>query len=105
MKTKKIEIPIFTGTLIIHRDKDLKAVSKKYKTKSLEAYGAVSLRGESPREYIVAFEGYDPSLIAHEVVHVVNFIFLDCGQELDRVNDEAQAYLTGWVFEQIYNFV
>ena len=52
-----------------------------------------------------AFESKDYSLIAHEIVHVINYIYLDCGIELDRVNDENQAYLTGWLFEEIEKII
>lgn len=41
-------------------------------------------------------------LIAHEVVHLVNMIMADRGFKPDFNNDEAQAYLTEWVTEQIY---
>ena len=45
------------------------------------------------------------SSITHEVVHIKNFIFLNCGAKLDRDNDESEAYLSGYLFEQIYNFI
>ena len=87
-------------------DKDLSYVEKKYKTTSLEYFGAVTLKDESKyRSYVVAFEYSDGSIIAHEIVHIVNAIFLDCGIELDRINDENQAYLTGWLFDEIYKFL
>ena len=106
MRKRTIKIPIYTGELVIVLDKDLSYVQNKYKTKDLRGYGAVTIKDENKnRSYVVAFEGVDCGLIAHEVVQLVNYIFLDCGQELDRVNDEAQAYLTGWLFEEIYNFI
>lgn len=40
-------------------------------------------------------------VIAHESVHIVNYVFKRCHIALDIDNDEAQAYLTGWVVEQI----
>lgn len=42
------------------------------------------------------------SIIAHEVVHLVNALFLDTGIQLDPHNDEPQAYLTGWFVGAIY---
>jgi len=44
-------------------------------------------------------------LYTFECVHLVNAIFLDCGQQLDRENDEAQAYLTGFLFAEIDKFL
>lgn len=106
MRKKKIKIPIYGGTLTIVIDKDLKYVSDKYKTGSLENFGAVTLKDESKfKHYVVAFEYSDGSIIAHEIVHVINYIFIDVGIQLDRQNDENQAYLTGWLFTEIEKFI
>lgn len=40
--------------------------------------------------------------MGHEIVHCVNAIFKSRGLKLDPDNDEAQAYLTGWVTEIVY---
>lgn len=106
MKSKTIDIQIYRGKLTMIFDKDLSYVEKKYKTKSLKDFGAVTLKDESKyRHYVVAFEYSDGSIIAHEIVHIINYIYLDCGIELDRVNDENQAYLTGWLFDEIDKFL
>lgn len=106
MIKEKIEIPIFKGTLTVIKDKNLKYVERKYKTPCLDGYGAVTIKNEKKyRHYIVAFEYVDQGIIAHEIVHLVNYIFLDCGIHLDRQNDETQAYLTGWLFEKIHEIV
>lgn len=100
-----VKIPIYYSTLTIIVAKDLKYIEKKYKTVSLDGFGAVTLKDESKyRHYIVAFT--DPehlSNIAHEIVHIKNHIFLDCAMNVDRYNDEPEAYLTGWLFDEIYN--
>lgn len=44
---------------------------------------------------------YNLAVIVHEVVHIVNFIFKSCGVKLDIDNDEPQAYLTSWLFNEI----
>lgn len=107
MKSKTISIPIYCGKLTIILDKDLSSVQKKYKTASLENFGAVTMKNEQKyRHYIVAFT--DPehlSNIAHEIVHIKNHIYLDCAMELDRFNDEPEAYLTGWLFDEIHGFL
>jgi len=106
MKEKTINIPIFGGRLTMIFCNDLEEVSKRYKTDSLSNYGAVTMKDESRfKDYIVAFEWYDHSLIAHEIVHIINYLFLDVGVELDRVNDETQAYLTGYLFKKIKKFI
>lgn len=107
MREKTIDIPIYCGKLTMILDKDLALVEKKYKTSSLENFGAVTLKNESDyRNYVVAFtDSNHLSNIAHEIVHIKNYIYLDCAMELDRYNDEPEAYLTGWLFEEIYRFL
>ena len=41
-------------------------------------------------------------LIAHEARHATNAILHYIGQKLDPTNDECEAYLSGWVNDQIY---
>jgi uncharacterized protein YlbG (UPF0298 family) len=107
MKKRTIQIPIFQCKLTIILDKDLTYIEKKYKTKSLEDFGAVTLQDKSKdRHIVVAFTDKGHlSNIAHEIVHIKNFVFLECAMELDRFNDEPEAYLTGWLFDQIYEFL
>ena len=38
--------------------------------------------------------------VAHEAVHMVNHVFDYVGQDLCTVNDEAQAYLTGYFVQR-----
>jgi hypothetical protein len=47
----------------------------------------------------------DLTKIAHEIVHLKNYIYQDIGIESDRFNDEPEAYLTGWLFKQIEIFL
>ena len=97
MIKKTINIPIYQCKLTIILDKDLSYVTKKYKTIDLSNYGAVTMRiPDKHSEYIIAFEYNEGSIIAHEVTHLVNYIFKDRGVELDVNNDEPKAYLTGW---------
>lgn len=105
MKQKKIEIPIYYCNLTIILDKDLSYVEKKYKTMPLSNYGAVTMRVPNKFcEYVMAFEYTDVDIIAHEVTHLKNYIFEDRGLILDVKNDEAEAYLVMYLFEQVYNF-
>lgn len=107
MKILNIDIPIYSGKLKIIFDKDLKYIEKKYKTICLNDYGAISLKDNLKyRQYVVAFTDINHlSNIAHEIVHIKNYIYLDCAMELDRYNDEPEAYLTGFLFEVIYKFL
>lgn len=109
MKTKKINIPIYFGRLVIHQDKNWNKINKKYDcfaTKSFEAF-VFDQEKKSGRKEIIACFGKNPSqgVIAHEAVHVVNNIFKNGLMKLDEENDENQAYLTGWVVSEINKFV
>lgn len=106
MKKKTIDIPIYCSKLTIILDTDLSYAEKKYKKKSLKDFGAVTFKDKSKyRNYVVAFEYSSGSIIAHEIVHIINYIYIDCGIKLDRKNDEHQAYLTGWLFDEIDKFL
>ena len=106
MRKTTIDIPIYCCKLTIILDKDLSYVEKKYKTKSLSDFGAVTMRvPDRFGEYIIAFEYTEGSIISHEIVHLKNYIYQDCSIELDKYNDEPEAYLTGWLFDQINNFL
>lgn len=43
-----------------------------------------------------------PGIIAHEAKHLVNKIFIDICQDLDRYNDEAECYLLGWIVNRLH---
>lgn len=106
MKQTTIDIPIYQCKLTIILDKDLSYVEKKYGTKSLSDYGAVTMRvPDKFSEYIMAFEYNEGTIIAHEIVHLKNYICQDKCIELDKFNDEHEAYLTGWLFKQVETFL
>lgn len=106
MKKTTIDIPIYQCKLTIILDKDLSYMEKEYGTNPLSDYGAVTMRVPNKfSHYIMGFEYSDGTIIAHEIVHLKNYIYQDTNIELDRFNDEPEAYLTGWLFEQINNFL
>lgn len=106
MKSKTVDIPIYFGKLIIIKTDDFKEVDRVYKTKAKnKLYDAIVFKTIKEGHHVVAIKVVDWSVIAHETVHLVNNIFLECGIQLDRVNDEPQAYLTGWIINEIDNFL
>lgn len=105
MKEKEIDIPIFPGKLIVISTEDFALVNLKYKTKIPDSkYDAVTFLDENDN-YIVAFDSANVSngVIVHESVHVVNHILDSLDTSPSTKEDELQAYLTQWVFEQISN--
>ena len=60
---------------------------------------------KNERQYIILIFDTDeltPSLVAHEAVHVVNFVYQHVGQKIDKDNDEVNAYHVGWVVDRVY---
>lgn len=106
MKSIIVPIPIYFGKLIIVKTDNFKDVNRIYKTNiKNKLYDAVVFKTTKEGHHVVAIKAVDWSVIAHETVHLVNNIFLECGVQLDRVNDEPQAYLTGWIINEIDKFL
>jgi len=111
MRETTIDINPYGCKLTIILDKDLKEVEKIYKEDvegfSLDVFGAVTFtRKDKSRHYVSAFtDATHLSNIAHEIVHIKNCIYVDCAMNVDRFNDEPEAYLTGWLFDEIYKFL
>lgn len=106
---KRFKTPLYgtVFTVIVYSDqKDLDDIFKN-KGGSFEHSlydGFVYTLGD---EYYCCFhaikEGFPtPGIIAHEAKHLLNKIFIDIGQDLDRYNDEAECYLLGWIVNRIY---
>jgi hypothetical protein len=86
----------------------LNEVVKKYKLPgNWGEFGALTFEDKSKYiHYVVAFtDANHLSNIAHEIVHIKNYIFLGINAKVDLHNDEPEAYLTGWLFDQINNFL
>lgn len=47
----------------------------------------------------------DDSIIVHECIHIVNFIFKISNVYLDVDNDETQAYLTQYIFKELKKII
>jgi hypothetical protein len=106
MKSIEIKIPIYFGTLIIVSTDNLEELNPFYNTKIDDSlYDAVFFEAIERDEFIIAIKVVEWSIIAHEVVHMVNSLFASRGIELDRINDEPQAYFTGWVTGEIDKFL
>lgn len=110
MKINKINLPIYVGKLIIikiNSKKELKLLKNKYnkyipkKIKFNDYDGFVFSKSKYNEYYVVFRKNPKSHILSHEVVHLVNQIFIDHNIELDLYNDEPQAYLHGWIFKQI----
>jgi hypothetical protein len=106
IQIKKVKIPIYFGTLVIIFTDSIEEAATQYDLKLKEdEHDAFAWEDEKTDEYIVAIKNNKFSVIAHETVHIVNYIFKRRGIILDVNNDEPQAYLTGWIVNEIYKFL
>lgn len=104
-KETPIKIPIYTGWLSVVISDDFEYVCKKYNVDMDAAYsGAFVWTQENGRvtNFCIALKpNASNKYIAHECVHLCNNIFNIHDIKPDAHNDEPQAYLTGWLFEQV----
>ena len=107
IKTRRVKIPIYHGTLVVHvfsNDEERKVLELKYSIDESQAYSGMFF----PRHDKLGFTRYIICLssncnyrdIVHECVHFMNAVFSDRGITLDPYNDEPQAYFMGWAFKQ-----
>ena len=105
MITKKYKTPLY-GTkftiVIYNSNEEFKQKFKKIEISNFD--GAVFYEKD---ELFIVFsaerKGYPtPGIIAHEAKHLVNNIFIEISHDLDRYNDEPEAYLLGWIVDRIH---
>jgi len=106
---KKLKIPIYFGDLLLIQTNNFEKVEKKYNISGLQNSDACVYPipySNGYTKYLMLFnKDVTPSIVAHEAVHAVNFIFRDRDIELDVINDEPQAYLLGWIVKQCHNYL
>lgn len=103
-KSKIIKIPILFGKIKVIYTTDTAYVLRLYK-KPLKYKDRTAFVFRHEDFYVACFSVKDLNIIVHESVHIVNYIFEDTHIKPDVKNDELQAYLTAWVFDEINNFI
>ena len=109
--TKKFDIPIYGGTLIVIQKKDLSSVAKKYSLEikdDMSGFTFTDLKTDDNGFpiYVIVFRGKtEPSIIAHECLHTTTAILRDIYAKLDMDNEEPQCYLLGWIVEKVHSVV
>ena len=103
---KKVNLPIFHGTLILFCDHDIKEafslINEKYDGKEFGAYSVVAIDKEGRQGFVIIFDECTHETISHEAVHIANRIAEE--HELKK-DEELIAYLTGWVTAQCYKYL
>lgn len=107
MKIRTIEIPIYFGDLVLIKTNDFQEVNKVYGTEASNDYEAFTFQNEPKGKFYAVFnpDKIDFSVVAHECVHLKNYIFMSHGVQLDLENDETEAYFLEWIFKQIEDFL
>lgn len=99
---KRISVPIFGGTIEVFKD-PIQAVTA-YPEAELpnDCIGyTVSRVSDTGKIVIVVCVNNNINTITHEVVHVVHKIMEHNGIPINGENTEIQAYLAGWLVEEI----
>lgn len=98
---KDIEIPILNQPITIGGTKELERGSF---IESMEDEGQSVIAHTWAQDGVI-FMSYSDSMtqdvLAHEIVHIISFLFKAKGIKYDVDNDEFQGYLTGWLFKEL----
>lgn len=107
VKTHKVKIPLYYGELHVIIADDFTKHAKL--DKSVNDYKAISTCVDDRYSHWAIFINPlyidDHSLIAHEALHIVGYVFSSIKCKMDLDNDEPQCYLLAWVVNQVYGAV
>ena len=112
-KKQAPQIPIYKGQFVMVLTNDNKKINKKVKDfkEQSELYGhAMNMIFDKQSSYIVVLNPKNKNnkmtvgVMAHEAVHIADFIFANCGIIHDLNNDEPLAYLVEWITDELYEF-
>lgn len=101
----KTKIPIYYGEFHMIIEDDFTKHGRL--DKSVNEYKALSTSVGGSKWAIFIHPLYidDHSLIAHEALHIVGYIFSSIKCKMDLDNDEPQCYLLGWVVDEVYKAI
>ena len=106
---KKIEIPVFHGWLYLYQGVSFEDVAEKhnfvFEKSGMDAVSMSDLDENEVTAYIIAVkENVSASSVAHEALHVVNYMMKDRDMVPDLNNDEWQCYVLGWIVRQCHKY-
>jgi hypothetical protein len=112
---KATSIPLYNGYFIVVFSNGPKQVAKVLRCKESEitymyAHSFYNFCHKGYESFAVCFNLWGETevttgTIIHEVVHASNRVLLSRGVEPDFENDEASAYLAGWMGDIVVNFM
>lgn len=83
--------------------KEVVASMKKYMKMNYQAERLTEMMGRAlgfDGDYVIYLRKKSLSTLAHECLHVTNMILERANVKVDLDNDEAQAYLLGWLMKK-----
>lgn len=107
-KTIKVPVYNFDCTIVISDDLS-NVIQKEHKRQKLAPFeGSVhgyAMGTNTAHKYLLfyAMESLCPNIVCHEVSHLVDYVFADRSD--DPIFGEPRAYLTGYISEEIFNFI
>jgi hypothetical protein len=104
MKSKTFKLPIFYGKVTIIKCDSWKEIYEYYDLDISESIEAFCYK-KTEHDYYICLKTNNLSQIAHEIVHLVNFIYIDSNIRKSRTNDEAEAYLFAYLFKKVVKFL
>lgn len=100
-KSLHIKIPMYYVDVYCFTPKMNKELENKHEWDVCES-GLTMNRIKESRLLIVRFRDDSPSVVAHEMLHVVQMIMTFIGHNYDESGDEPSAYLLGYLVEEYY---
>lgn len=84
------------------------ARNSKRRTKILDPYEVRNAQGLSTLKDRSLFiflrnDSIEHNLIAHEITHIIHYLFANVGQKIDPMNNEELAYLAGYLTNLVYS--
>ena len=106
MIKEKIKVPIYNAGILLIIADDFGSAMGDYAEEDYEKYFAVTIP-TTPFNYIVGFEkeALCHMIVSHEACHLAHRIMNDAGLEHTLLNDEAEAYLQGYIVNEIYKVI
>jgi len=109
MTKKVIKIPIYPGQLVVIIAKSVKEgadyLELGFSHEDINHWAAFTAKRtyKGERQFAVVLTPETSlAMIVHECVHLKNMIFDFIGQLSDLNNDEAECYLTQWIFNETH---
>ena len=110
---KVLNIPLYKGKFIIILSNDaklVKTVIKNFDHDDVYGHAHIDEYNGWSGYFVVLnfhydFKGITHGVIAHEAIHVANFILDDRDVVADWSNVEPQTYLAQWITDEIYKFI